>query len=311
MNTGASTFFPRKITIKSQDGREVDFGAWRKKDAPASPVVENNAAPLIHQTHQKRTSVIRMETVEAKEKRLAEEKEKEEKARRAEEEKKAVEEEKKRKEEEEKQKVKEEEERKKEEAERKKKEEEEEAERERIRKEEEKESIRKEEEAKKAAEEERKRKEKEEDERRAAEAEKLRLAKEAEERRVREEEKRVTAKLAEEQKPEDGEIVDSPTHEEPPKEVREVFSRKEGLKIDTSITKTRPGPLDLSGATKNVVAAPPSALATARIIEDLGHISYPDGVTSPKPELNVNSKKGKFRQAQLQRFLSSFADLLD
>jgi translation initiation factor 4G len=296
LNTGASTFFPRKITIKTQEGREVDFGIWRKKDAPASPVVENNA-PLIHQTHQKRISVVRMETVEAKEKRLAEEKEKEERARKAEEEKRAAEDEKKRKEEEEKKKVEDEEKRKKEEAERKRKEEEEEAERERIRKEEqEKERIRKEEEAKKAAEEEeRKRKEKEEEERKVAEAEKLRLAQEAEERRVREEEKRVAAKLAEEQKPEEGEIVDSPASEAPPKEVREVFSRKEGLKIDTSITKTRPGPLDLSGATKNVVAAPPSALATARIIEDLGHISYPEGVTSPRPELNVNSKNGKFR----------------
>ena len=76
--------------------------------------------------------------------------------------------------------------------------------------------------------------------------------------------------------------------------MREVFSRKEGFKIDTSITKPRPGPLDLSGATKNVVAVPPSALVTARIIEDLGHISYPEGVTGPRPELNVNSKNGKF-----------------
>ena len=294
MNTGASTFFPRKVTIKSQDGREVDFGAWRKKDAPASPVVENNA-PLIHQTHQKRISVIRMETVEAKEKRLAEEEKEKEKVKKAEEEKKAAEEEKKRKEEEDKKKA-EEDEKRKEEAERKRKEQEQEAERERIRKEEEeeKEKIR-EEEARKAAEEEKKRKEREEEDRKAAEAERLRLAKEAEDRRVKEEEKKVAAKLAEEQKPEEGEIVDSPTAEEPPKEVREVFSRKEGLKIDTSITKTRPGPLDLSGATKNVVAAPPSALATARIIEDLGHISYPDGITSPKVELNVNSKKGKFR----------------
>jgi hypothetical protein len=77
--------------------------------------------------------------------------------------------------------------------------------------------------------------------------------------------------------------------------VREVFSRKEGFKIDTSITKTRPGPLDLSaGATKNVVAVPPSALATAMIIEDLCHIWYPEGVTGPRPELNVNSRNGKF-----------------
>jgi len=296
LNTSASTFFPKRVTIKNHEGRELNLDAWRKKDSPASPVVENTAPP-IHQTHQKRTSVVRMETVEAKEKRLAEE----EKLRKAEEERKAAEEEKKRKEEEEKQQAEEEEKRKKEDAERKKREDEEEAERERIRKEdEEKERVKKEKEAKKAAEEEvRKRKEREEEERKAAEAEKLRLAKEAEERRMKEEEKRVTAKLIEVQKPEEGEIIESPTSCEPPKETREVISRKEGLKIDTSITKTRPGPLDLSGATKNVIAAPLSALATARIIEDLGHISYPEGVTSPKPELNVNSKKGKFRLARL------------
>ena len=61
------------------------------------------------------------------------------------------------------------------------------------------------------------------------------------------------------------------------------------------ITENRPGPFDPSGATKNVVAAPPSALATARIIEDLDHISYPEGISGPKPELNANSKKGRFR----------------
>ena len=291
---GANAFVPKKsVTIKTQEGRELDLGAYRRKDPPASPVVENNV-PLIHQSHQKRTSVVRMETVEAKERRLAEEKEKEERAKKAEEEKKAAEEEKKRKEEEEKKA--EAEKRKKEEEEMKRKEEEAEVERERLRKEEE-ERIKKEEEAKKAAEEEeRKRKEEEEEEeRKAAEAEKLRLAKEAEERRMKEEAKRVVVKLAEEQKQEEGELVESPTTEEPPKEVREIFSRKEALKIDTSITKTRPGPLDLSGATKNVVAALPSALATARVIEDLGHISYPEGISSPKPELNANSKKGKFR----------------
>ena len=291
---GASAFVPKKITIKNQEGRELDFGLFRRRDAPASPVVENNAPP-IHQTHQKRTSVIRMETIEAKERRLAEEKEREEKAKKVEEEKKAAE--KKRKEEEE-QRAEEEERRKKEE-ERKRKEEEEEAERERIRKEEQEKNRREQEERikkeKAAEEEERKRREKEEEERKAAEAEKLRLAKEAEDRRMREEEEKVAAKIAEEQKREEGEIVESPASEEPPKDVREVFSRKEALKIDTSITKTRPGPLDLSGATKNVVAAPPSALATARIIEDLDHISYPEGISSPKPELNANSKNGKFR----------------
>ncbi|KAF9781652.1 eukaryotic translation initiation factor 4G1-domain-containing protein [Thelephora terrestris] len=38
-----------------------------------------------------------------------------------------------------------------------------------------------------------------------------------------------------------------------------------------------------------------SCLATARVIEDLSQISYPEGVMGPKPELNVKSEKGKFR----------------
>jgi len=229
LNTGASTSLPRKVTIKSQDGREVDLSAWGKKDAPTSPIEESDTL-LIHQTHQRTTSVVRMGTVEVKEERLAEEKEKEkeEKARGAKEKKKAAKGKKKRKAEEERLKKAEEAEHKRE-AER----EEEEAERERVWKEEEKASVRKEEEAKKAAEEERKRKEKEEEERKAAKAEKLRLAKKAEER-MREEAK-VTAKLTEEQKPEEGEFIESPTSEESPEEVREVFSRK-GLKFDTSIT---------------------------------------------------------------------------
>ena len=47
-----------------------------RKDAPAPPAIENTA-PLVHKTHQKRISVVRMETVEAREKRLAEGREKE------------------------------------------------------------------------------------------------------------------------------------------------------------------------------------------------------------------------------------------
>ena len=243
MSPGASTFLPRKVTIKTQDGREVDLSAWKRRDTPDSPVVEKSTAS-IHKTHQKRISVVRMETVEAKEKRLAEEKEKE-KAGKTEEKKTA-------KKETLKQKIK------------RKKKEEEEAERERVRKEEEeKERVRKEEEAKKAAEEEERRREEEE---KAAEAEKLRLAKAAEGWRMQGD-KRVT----EEREPE------------------------ETFKIDTSITKRRPAPLNLSNPTKNVVTIPLPTLEVVRMIEDLGHISYPEGVSGPKPELNVNSKKGKFR----------------
>lgn len=152
LNTGANTFVPKRVTIKTQDGREVDFRNW-KKDATPSQVVENNT-PSIHQTYQKGTSAVRMETIGTKKEGLAETKKK------------------------------------------------------RL------------EQLKRLEEEGRKAKE----EWKAAEKERRKKA-------------------------EGGE---------------------------------------------NVVAAPPSALATARPIEDLGHISYPEGVTSPNPELNLNSKKGKF-----------------
>ena len=39
----------------------------------------------------------------------------------------------------------------------------------------------------------------------------------------------------------------------------------------------------------------PSALATARHIEDINSITYPQGIKGPKLELNVNIQKGKSR----------------
>ena len=78
-----------------------------------------------------------------------------------------------------------------------------------------------------------------------------------------------------------------------------AFPEKTPLRIDTAVTpgeKRRPGRLDLSSTKNNAIpAALPSALATARIIEDINSIQYPDGVKSPKPELNTNAKQGKFR----------------
>ncbi len=50
-----------------------------------------------------------------------------------------------------------------------------------------------------------------------------------------------------------------------------------------------------STSTSNIPHALPSALATARYIEDLNHITYPEGIKSPKVELNVNTQNGKFR----------------
>ena len=71
--------------------------------------------------------------------------------------------------------------------------------------------------------------------------------------------------------------------------------RKEDLKSYSSITQTRPSPLNLFGAVKPNAPATLPVLARARIVEDLDLISYPEGVTGPKPQLNANSKKGMFR----------------
>ena len=104
--------------------------------------------------------------------------------------------------------------------------------------------------------------------------------------------KSVAARLAEEQKSEEGEIVGDPTPKEPSKDAKKATSR--GLKIITPTTKIHPGTPDIPDATNNVIAVPPSALVTARTIEDLRLITYPEGFTGPKQELNVNSMKGKF-----------------
>jgi Eukaryotic translation initiation factor 4G1 len=75
----------------------------------------------------------------------------------------------------------------------------------------------------------------------------------------------------------------------------------ESLRIDTALpslelTRKRPGPLNLQTTINtNTIPPLPSALATARFIEDINRISYPEGVKGPKAELNVNTEKGKFR----------------
>ncbi|KAI0036139.1 armadillo-type protein [Vararia minispora EC-137] len=85
---------------------------------------------------------------------------------------------------------------------------------------------------------------------------------------------------------------------------------KDVLRIDTSTpspeTRRRPGPLDLKNVNSVLTPSLPSALATARIIDDLGSVTYPEGIKSPKPELNVNAAKGKFRYDRdfLMQFMS-------
>ncbi|PBK74051.1 ARM repeat-containing protein [Armillaria solidipes] len=62
----------------------------------------------------------------------------------------------------------------------------------------------------------------------------------------------------------------------------------------SELPRRRPGPPDLSTTKANIPAPPPSALATARIIDDLGRFPYPEGIKSPRVELNINAKDGKF-----------------
>ncbi|EKM53380.1 uncharacterized protein PHACADRAFT_259721 [Phanerochaete carnosa HHB-10118-sp] len=204
----------------------------------------------------------------------------------------------------------------------------EEQERERIQKEEEeKERLRKEAEEKVRKEaEEKVRKEAEEKVRKEAE-EKVRKEREEAERRQKEEEERAKREAEEQERarieaeekaaaeaqaakkaeaapepepaePKSQEVEEGELEEQDQKddaEARDKVPEKPPLRLDTTLDKKRPGPLDLSGTKGPIQSALPSALATARIIEDISEISYPEGIMSPKVELNMNAKQGKFR----------------
>ena len=150
-----------------------------------------------------------------------------------------------------------------------------------------------------------KRKRKEEEERlRKEEEERLRKEAEEKERKEAEERAKAEAEAAAQDEREEGEVEEpeqmTDVDEAAKEEAKDKVSDKAPLRIDTGLThsegKRRPGRLDLSSAKNAAIpAALPSALATARIIEDIGSVQYPEGVKSPKPELNVNAKQGKFR----------------
>jgi translation initiation factor 4G len=123
--------------------------------------------------------------------------------------------------------------------------------------------------------------------------------------------------------PEEGEIVDevsqptateeilpskpasvSPPPAPIPTDLSAKSSEKEPLRICTSIPslpspenqRKRPRPLNLQTAiTSNTPPTFPSTLATARYIEDINRITYPEGIKSPNVELNVNTQRDKFR----------------
>ncbi|KAF7297932.1 MI domain-containing protein [Mycena chlorophos] len=329
LNTGAAAFVPggaqrpkaSKIVLKSADGKEVNLGDLKAQTSAAAPATPPTATvPLTASPgHQSRKSVqIRMESEEARKKRIAEEEAKEkaekDKAAKA----KADAEEKARKEKEAAERKKKEAEEKKraeEEAERKRKEDEEkkrlEAE-ERKRKEEQEAKAKAEAEAKAKAEaEEKARKEKErkeeEEKQRLKAEEEAKVKKEAEEKAAAEAAAAAAAApatLTEEPETvsevEEGEVQEVEAPPADKEDAGEATPVKDlPLRIDTTPLgheRRRPGRLDLSGTLKSNVPAPlPSALATARIIDDLSRVPYPENIQSPKIELNVNAKDGKFR----------------
>ena len=93
----------------------------------------------------------------------------------------------------------------------------------------------------------------------------------------------------------------------PERLVLEIKSKKEGeatssisdIPLSTSPESHKrrpiPDPLDLSNTNENITQPLPSALATARHIQDVYQIQYPEGIKSPKIELNTNTTDGKFR----------------
>ncbi|KAI6046367.1 hypothetical protein EDC04DRAFT_2876735 [Pisolithus marmoratus] len=205
---------------------------------------------------------------------------------------------------------KEEEERKRKEEEEAKRREEEEEEKRRKEKEEEEERARKEEEEKQRQEEERKQREeeeREEKEREELEQERRELAEQEERERAEREAERQRLEEAETEtlkasdillEVEEGEVIENGEVVEPPVNGASDPARnqKESLRIDTSeLARRRPGPLDINAAKKDSSTPPRSALLTARNIDRLDEIEYPEGIRSPKTELNENVKDGKFK----------------
>ncbi|KAH8087801.1 armadillo-type protein [Cristinia sonorae] len=288
LDGGAMPFIPRKVTLKTPFGQEIDLKQQQRASIPPSPVVPGSPA---------RRTLIRIETEEAKKKRVADEQEKErvKKEQEARVKKETEEQERKQREAEEKKKADEEA---KKAAEEKARQQKEAEEKEKLEKEAEAERLRKEEEERLRAEAEAKERQRQEEEAKA-----LREAEEAE-RAKREAEEKSKAEAAAsvappveavppvEEAAEEGEIEEAADEQKPlpTEESKEKLADKASLRIDTAILsgegpKRRPGPLDLTGAKPTSLgSAGPSVLANARHIDDFSAVNYPEGISSPITE---------------------------
>ena len=81
-------------------------------------------------------------------------------------------------------------------------------------------------------------------------------------------------------------------------DLRKDMERADPWRLRLSASIDYPALIDTFPQTHSVflMALPlPSMLATAHYIKDINSITYPQGIKSPKLELNVNIQKGKFR----------------
>ncbi|OAX34390.1 hypothetical protein K503DRAFT_868950 [Rhizopogon vinicolor AM-OR11-026] len=167
-------------------------------------------------------------------------------------------------------------------------------------------ALRKEQEKKDAEE----RVKKEEEEKKREEQQEAERKRMAEEERIRKDEEvddivETPSPVSEPQEPEDGEggeVSDADETPEPQLNGDSGKKSKEAPRIVTSLMppsselpRRCPGPLDLASVKRDISVPPPSALFTACFIENLSEVEYPEGIKSPKAELNANAKDGRFR----------------
>ncbi|KAG6813301.1 hypothetical protein H0H92_012456, partial [Tricholoma furcatifolium] len=334
---------PSRVTLKNAEGHEVDIASFTANKPSSGPASGSSSpAPRTGTFRQpspsspvpaKKSGGVRIESLEQRQRRLAEEEEKKKeeegaKAKAEAEEKEKKERERKEKEDKERKEKEEKERKEREEAERIRKEDEdrrkkEEEEKERVKKEAEAEAerLRKEEEEKARLAKEEEQKRKDEEERAKQEAERAAKEAEAEKERLRLEEEAAAKAKAEAEaaataattaestekaiEEEEGEVQEpeqaaSPSSDEPSKD-----KARGALRIDTATAlptdfpkRIRPGALDLSGAkasNPDMPGAPPSAISLANPIRDLNSVTYPEGIQSPDPKLNQGKKDGLFR----------------
>lgn len=88
-------------------------------------------------------------------------------------------------------------------------------------------------------------------------------------------------------KPMMSQLLGSGTSLKPDMEALEKRKRPSVTNLDLSTTKNAPNDAPMSAALQ--------ALGSARFIDDINKVSYPDKINSPKPQLNETAEPGKFR----------------